>query len=236
MGNKTLSTQNSQKDLTEIKKIPCPVCKKEVSEHEHGYSLDYYNCCNICRKTKDVLESYPFVFKNASFENYTVNNRNSKAYNFLKDFKVKDETGAIAHKGAFITGKTGIGKTHLLYAFMRKNLIHNKYFFNYIELLNDLKKELFENTSHKTPFLENVCESNILIIDDFGNGKVTEWAVEQVNHIINQRYIHGKLTFITTNLPLDGDNSVESNFGARVSSRLYAMTSLFFIDDKDHRI
>lgn len=216
--------------------ISCPKCKKDVPEARNINTIETHGCCNLCQRKKEALESYPFVFKNVSFETYKTNNKNIKAFKFLKEFAIKNKDGSLASKGAFITGSTGTGKTHLIYSFMRQNVIHNKCFYDYVDLLYKLKKELFDSKGDISKTLDELCTRPVVFFDDFGNGKATEWVVEQMNYIINQRYINGRLTFFTTNLPLDGDNSIESNLGERIASRIFAMTNLFVIDDKDFRV
>ncbi len=81
--------------------------------------------------------------------------------------------------------------------------------------------------------VQNFAEKDILIIDDIGIGKVSEWYVEMIFEIIDLRYNSLKPTIITSNLNFDQISEV---LGARIHSRLKARENLKLeIWDKDRR-
>ena len=65
-------------------------------------------------------------------------------------------------------------------------------------ILNDLFSE-----TDKNKYLERLNDHNLLIIDDLGIERDTEYALEQVYNIIDTRYKSGKPLIITTNLTLE---------------------------------
>ena len=58
---------------------------------------------------------------------------------------------------------------------------------------------------------------DILIIDDIGVEKVTDWAFQSVNGLVNNRYEYFRPTIITANLSLD---ELEKVYGSRLASRI----------------
>ena len=69
---------------------------------------------------------------------------------------------------------------------------------NFSTILNDLFSE-----TDKNKYLERLNDHNLLIIDDLGIERDTEYALEQVYNIIDTRYKSGKPLIITTNLTLE---------------------------------
>ncbi len=69
---------------------------------------------------------------------------------------------------------------------------------NFSTILNDLFQE-----SDKKKYLDRLNDCRLLIIDDLGIERDTEYALEQVYNIIDTRYKSRKPFIVTTNLTLD---------------------------------
>ena len=83
---------------------------------------------------------------------------------------------------------------------------------NFSSILNDLFSE-----SDKNKYLDRLNDHNLLIIDDLGIERGTEYVLEQVYNIIDTRYKSGRPLIITTNLTLE-----ELNYPADVQhKRIY---------------
>ena len=70
---------------------------------------------------------------------------------------------------------------------------------NFALILNDLAAS-FEN---RNEYISRLCRYPLLIIDDFGMERGTEYGLEQVFNVIDSRYRSGKPLIVTTNLTLD---------------------------------
>ena len=68
------------------------------------------------------------------------------------------------------------------------------------EVLNDLSA----NFSEKNTYIKNLCRVPLLILDDFGMERGTEYGLEQIYAVIDGRYRSGKPLIATTNLTLQG--------------------------------
>ena len=120
-----------------------------------------------------------------------------KAINYVKHFEEmkKDNVGLLLY------GNVGSGKTYL--ACSIANEIITKYSYvvkviNFAQILNDLQKGGFN--LDRNEYIDSITNATLLILDDFGIERNTEYALEQIYNVINERYLKAKPTIITTNL------------------------------------
>lgn len=107
--------------------------------------------------------------------------------------------------GLLLIGPIGTGKTHLSVGIIQE-LIRSKgvpcLFCDYRELLKEIQNSY--NPTVQTTELEilrPVFDAEILVLDELGAVKPTEWVWDTVSHILNSRYNEKKTTIITTNFP-----------------------------------
>ena len=67
--------------------------------------------------------------------------------------------------------------------------------------------------------LNDLSTVDILIIDDFGTEKISEWVNEKYYYIINERYIAKKVTIFTSN-----DSLSELSYNSRITNRILEKT------------
>ena len=87
--------------------------------------------------------------------------------------------------------------------------------------------------------LAPVFEAEVLVLDELGASKPTDWVRDTMMQIINTRYNDRKLTIFTTNY-LDGrraerDETLEDRIGVRLRSRLFEMCKTVQIEGEDYR-
>lgn len=197
------------------------------------------------RKVEKIIRNSKMSKRNLSykFDNYEPNNSNRKVFNNLKKYSERLVNG-IEKKGLILIGNNGVGKTHLACSIANK-LIENGtpvIYGTLINLLAELRNsyDIDKNISEMEIFklYENV---DLLIIDDLGKEKPSEWGLEKLFTIINSRYENNLPVIITTNynqkslmerLSLNGEIETAKS----IISRLYEMCYLVKIDDIDHRI
>ena len=90
---------------------------------------------------------------------------------------------------------------------------------NFALILNDLAAS-FEN---RNEYISRLCRYPLLIIDDFGMERGTEYGLEQVFNVIDSRYRSGKPLIVTTNLTLDDLRNPEDTAHSRIYDRLLSM-------------
>jgi len=112
------------------------------------------------------------------------------------------ETGG---RGLLLTGSIGAGKTHLAVGLLRE-LIEQRgaagIFCDYRDLLKQIQNSYNPQVSTtELEILKPVFDAEILVLDELGAVKKTDWVWDTVAHILNTRYNDKKTTLITTNYP-----------------------------------
>lgn len=144
-----------------------------------------------------------------------------KARNYVKHFEEmrKDNLGLLLY------GNVGSGKTYL--ACSIANEIITKYGYvvkvrNFAQILNDLQKGGFN--LDRNEYIDSITNATLLILDDFGIERNTEYALEQIYNVINARYLKARPTIITTNLNYkDIEQEQEDIMLGRIYSRIIEM-------------
>ena len=180
---------------------------------------------------------------NYKFENFEVNSNNKKVYQSLKEYSEK-LANSVERKGLILVGNNGVGKTHLACS-IANELIKNGIPIIYgtlINLLAELKNTYdVDNNISEMEIIKLYEKVDLLIIDDLGKEKPSEWGLEKLFTIINSRYENNLPVIITTNY---NQNSLaerlslnsEIETAKSIISRLYEMCYLVKINDIDHRI
>lgn len=197
------------------------------------------------RKVEKIIKNSKMSKRNLSykFDNFELNTRNEKVFNNLKSYS-KRLVNCIEKKGLILVGNNGVGKTHIACSIANK-LIENGIPVIYgtlINLLAELRNSYeIDNNISEMEIIKLYENVDLLIIDDLGKEKPSEWGLEKLFTIINSRYENNLPVIITTNY---NQNSLikrlsineELETAKSIISRLYEMCYLVKIDDIDHRI
>ncbi len=165
----------------------------------------------------------PKRYEHCDFDNFDTNlydeGREAPAWNrsleqaklvteaFARDFPIGNETGLL------IMGPCGAGKTHLGVSALRQIVLrgHTGLFYDYRELLKEIQGSYNpQNQTTELGVLEPVLTVDVLLLDDLGASKPSQWAMETVGHILNSRYNERKITLLTTNYLDSGPNTSPS--------------------------
>ena len=135
-------------------------------------------------------------------------------------------------RGLLLTGSMGVGKTHLAVGIVQA-LIFEKgvraFFCDYRELLKRIQ-ESYNPAGGTTELqiLAPVFEAEVLILDELGAQKPTDWVWDTVALVLNTRYNDKRTTLITTNYPnapaalaRNADKTIrEETLGDRIGERM----------------
>jgi DNA replication protein DnaC len=153
--------------------------------------------------------------------------------------------------GLLLTGGNGVGKTHLAVGVLHE-LATGKgafgQFWDFHELIREIRNSYNEETrTTELQVLEPVIETSVLLLDDLGAWRMTDWMVDTLFFIINQRYLAKRATIITTNFPdvsaeqaaADRSNRrteyLVERIGGSLRSRLMEMCVVIRMDGPDFR-
>ena len=131
------------------------------------------------------------------------------------------ETMQAENIGYLFWGGVGTGKSYLA-ACIANALMEKKVavcMTNFATILNDLAAS-FEG---RNEYISRLCSYPLLILDDFGMERGTEYGLEQVYSVIDSRYRSGKPLIATTNLTLEELQHPQDTPHARIYDRLTSM-------------
>lgn len=200
-------------------------------------------------RRKEELETIEHLFKQSNlgvrftkrtFEAFD-RSKNPKAFDIAYDYAVNFPNYYEEGRGLIFTGPCGTGKTHLAAAIANYLIREHKasvIFGTFSRLLESMRRayssdEDIENISYQ---LGNV---KLLIIDDLGKEKLTDWVLETAYEIINTRYENMKPVIITTNFSLkqleERLNQGNNYIGEALVSRLIEMCNIVLMQGEDYR-
>jgi DNA replication protein DnaC len=203
------------------------------------------DCWRELVSAKNLAESrIPPKFARAELSTYKPDTDSQRdALRLAKKFV---ESFPVEQKGIVFHGPTGVGKTHLACGLL-KAVIREKgargYFFQTTELLR-LVRETYNRSVDETEMevLRPVLEADVLVLDDLGVEKTSEWVHETLGLVINTRYNARRATIVTSNLVdaidqnhKDFINSFMLQLGVRTRSRLLEMCEWVEVQGADIR-
>lgn len=234
-----------------------------IVEDDRGRSVRPCSCVKERRLQRVLAKAaFPPRYQNCSLENYRLNFKGADkslvmahlyASNFVKRFPL--ETGTT---GVLFVGSIGVGKTHLAIA-MLKALILEKgatgLFCDYRELLKRLQQSYSQRgDGSESDILEPILNAQVLLLDEVGAMKPTEWVMDTIGYVLNSRYNNCLTTIITTNYANLPSAAVESEppsvamlrgavrqetlgdrIGERMRSRLQQMCVTLELYGEDYR-
>jgi DNA replication protein DnaC len=227
---------DGERDLDE-----CPMCFGTGMEVVPGKGA---RIC-VCRKLKTQTGRFenvrlPRRYDGFHFHNYKPKTTTQDAA-FKLATKLTMEYPAV-DRGLLLMGSVGVGKTHLAVSIL-KGLTErgfNCLFYEFGTLLKEIQDSYNPNTfSSELSVLTPVLKAEVLVLDELGASKPTDWVRDTMAHVINTRYNDKKLTIFTTNYlderRRDGEEVLEDRIGTRLRSRLFEMCKTVLITGEDFR-
>ena len=251
--------------LTEV----CPLCSgtgwKAVEESEKNGSSArerrVMRCdCQVRARAQSLLQAahIPRRYEHCELANYDTDFPGAHAslveghflaLNFAKNCDPRGD------KGLLIVGKIGTGKTHLAVGIIKELILDRGIaclFYDYRELLKQIQNSYNASVqSTELDVLRPVFQAEVLVLDELGAVKPTEWVWDTVSLILNTRYNDNRTTIITTNFedqPAAGVSTSLSSaraatrgetlgdrIGERMRSRLHEMCRIITLDGADFR-
>ena len=210
--------------------------------------------CREQSKVQQLIEAarIPPRYQECLFENFDPLNQNlsrakTMASRFVEEYPAIDG-------GLLILGACGVGKTHLAVSIIHALMLRYEtwcVFYDFRELLKQIQSS-FNPVARTTEWqiLEPVVQCEVLLLDDLGAERPTDWVRDTFAYIINHRYNQKRTTIITSNFEdgeskprklsdgsiVTGEETLAERIGDRLRSRLYEMCKVIRISADDFRI
>ena len=155
------------------------------------------------------------------FASYRETDENRKAFiiakNYVENFDVMFAKG----QGLLFWGNVGTGKSYTAAAIANELLkrMQPVIMTSFVKLINDMGS--FENDD--SSYIAKLNRAKLLIVDDLGAERGTDFSLEKVYDIIDSRYRSGKPIILTTNLELSHMKSCDDTRYSRIYDRIFEM-------------
>ena len=226
--------------------MSCPLCDDTGWKPVDEKGIRRVVRCE-CWRDKTVKQALadvriPARYERCEFSNF-VTYPNDRLLNAVASAKRFADSFPVVDKGLMIIGPPGIGKTHLAISAIKQAVrttgAHARYY-DTRGLLTQIRSTY--NSTTKTAEMDvirPVMEAQLLILDDLGAERLTDWVEETMNVIVNSRYNAKLPTIFTSNyedVPGSEDmNSLFVRVGFRLHSRLREMCAFLEYDGPDYR-
>jgi DNA replication protein DnaC len=245
VGNNVALDSSLEGEQSENAKQPilCSSCSGTGWEFVVDKGVRPCRCRSEERRAKLLADAcIPKLYSESSLQTYQPSKGNQsqlRAFNYahtlVRDYPIVD-------RGILFMGSVGVGKTHLSVGILR-GLIEkgiSARFYEYRSLLKEIQNSYNPNTNTtEMDVLTPLFEYEVIVLDELGAAKPSEWVQDTISLIINARYNEKKLTILTTNY-LDervvaSDETLADRIGARLRSRLYQMCKTVLVEGEDYR-
>jgi DNA replication protein DnaC len=143
-------------------------------------------------------------FLEVSFDREPIVSLDRAVLRQVRAFTRSIEENLEAGRGLWFDGTVGTGKTSLaiLVAKAAKDAGRSYAVFPVPRLLAEIKRTFDRDASDSyMGFFRRLCTVDLLVLDDLGAEKQTDWVLEQLYSIVNERWQDRRSIVVTTNVP-----------------------------------
>jgi DNA replication protein DnaC len=183
-------------------------------------------------RVRGVASAIPSRYRGVSFDRPPVSDMTRDmetryVVNHVREFVENLDENLSAGKGMWLMGNTGTGKTTLGMLVAKTALAAGRTVAVYFtpKLLTQIRQtyQATESEDAYDAFFKRLTSVDLLYIDDLGSERHTDWVVEQLYALVNERYENQRSMLVTSNAGRDveeGRRQLAEQIGSRTVSRL----------------
>jgi DNA replication protein DnaC len=231
--------------------VPCEICDDTTWKSIVVDGISRVTRCD-CWRAKSARSRFdsariPTRYHHCTIDNFEAYNESlvravKYARQVVDEFPVvTGRFGSGRDAGLLLMGLPGVGKTHLAVAILKQcmNKGGNGLFYVMGDLMADLRSTYAAGSDvTESELLNRVTRADVVVFDDLGRERATDWRDEMLHIIVNARYSNRRPTIFTTNYDvadIDDPDALQVRVGMRVYSRLQEMCELMHLDAADYR-
>jgi len=215
----------------------CPICNDTGWEIYTKDGIDYGRECSCGYRRKQIMKNrVAFAELPEAFKDVRLDSFNEEAYEsaegrkmvqtavkaikyWLADFETMNERGM----GLYLYSNTkGSGKTRMAVSIANELMFDKKQrvkFATSIAIINEIKACWDRDGGSESDLLQQLSQTDVLVIDDFGTEQAKDWIGERFYQIVNSRYVDKKITIFTSNHSL-----MNLRYDDRITNRIKERT------------
>lgn len=200
--------------------VPC-ICKCKVEENKRKEEEEKkrQEMQRLERlKASSLMDA---KLKAARLDGYQVDGDNQKIYNLAGNYVKRFDEMYEKRQGLLFWGTVGTGKSYTA-ACIANELLDQMIpvvMTSFVKILQNIQG----NPDEEERIMAGLNAAKLLIIDDLGAERSTDYALEKVYNIIDSRYLSGKPLILTTNMTLKDMQESEDIRYRRIYDRIFEM-------------
>lgn len=218
-----LDGKGSTEKRKSVRQCRCDRERNETIERRLQFEEEQRRIDNLRR-----LSLMDTKLRGARFSNYQVTDENRRVFGIAKKYVENFDVMLSKNQGILFWGNVGTGKSYTA-AVIANELIdrmHSAIMTSFIKLLNEMMQFGGNDTDKRlsaADYIQKLNQAQLLVIDDLGAERGTDFALEKVYDIIDSRYRSGKPIILTTNLEMSQMKNCDDIRYNRIYDRIFEM-------------
>lgn len=224
-------TRVSFADKTHIVRCMCK-CDAEAREEEENQRKYEEEMRRIEKlRSASLMEA---KLRDVTLSTFTTTKDNQKLYTVAKRYVENFDEMYKRSQGLLFWGPVGTGKSYTA-ACIANELLSRRVpviMTSFVKILQNIQNMQVDESE----FIARINSASLLVIDDLGTERNTDYALEKVYNIIDSRYLTGKPLILTTNLQLSDMQNCQDTRYKRIYDRIFEMCYPYRVSGTSWRV